>query len=173
MADDSMAEHDLLPKMLPNLDRHLVYPLVQFAFGPEDEQTTEQKQMRLSLLKATNMIDYVGDLDAEVKGLQQVAPEFAKKREEVLKKRDVLEQATLRISELLDDEAVVNNLRSDKVANLNYLKENHQVTDEMVTSLYNYGQFQYSCGVYQDAADLLYRFRVLVSFALKTSENVH
>ncbi|KAF2758188.1 eukaryotic translation initiation factor 3, subunit 6 [Pseudovirgaria hyperparasitica] len=161
MADDLAAEYDLLPKMIPNLDRHLIYPLLQFIAGPEDEQTTEMKQMRFNLLKATNMIDYVGQLDAEVNNLPQVPAEYTKKREQILKKRDELEAATERISELLNDEAVVNNLRSDKVANMSYLKENHQVTEEMVNSLYEYGNFQYTCGSYGDASELLYRFRVL------------
>ena len=61
-----------------------------------------------------------------------------------------------------NDENVVTNLRSDKVQNLAFLKENHGVTVEMVNQLYEYGQFQYSCGVYPHAAELLYRFRVLV-----------
>lgn len=31
----------------------------------------------------------------------------------------------------------------------------------MVNALYDFGQLQYSCGNYNDASDLLYRFRVL------------
>ena len=37
----------------------------------------------------------------------------------------------------------------------------HQVTIEMVNALYDFGNFQYSCGNYAAAADLLYQFRVL------------
>ena len=33
---------------------------------------------------------------------------------------------------------------------------------DMVNQLLEFGQFQYSCGVYPHAAELLYRFRVLV-----------
>ena len=36
-----------------------------------------------------------------------------------------------------------------------------QVTIEMVNVLYDFGNFQYSCGNYQAAAELLYQFRVL------------
>jgi hypothetical protein len=45
---------------------------------------------------------------------------------------------------------------------LAYLKDTHDVTVEMVNQLYEFGSFQYSCGVYPHAAELLYRFRVLV-----------
>lgn len=159
---DVAAEYDLLPKLIPHLDRHLIFPLLRFA-EPEDEQgALEIKKWQLALLKPTNMTDFVGNLHAEVNGLDAAPEEYTKKREEVLQRRDQFEEETSKISGLLDDEAVVNNLRSDKVANLNYLKENHGVTVEMVDQLYDFGQFQYSCGDYGYAADLLYRFRVLV-----------
>ncbi|KAF2085332.1 eukaryotic translation initiation factor 3, subunit 6 [Saccharata proteae CBS 121410] len=173
MADangDVAAEYDLLPKMIPNLDRHLVFPLIQFAAGPEEEQTQEHLKLKLQLLKPTNMTDYVGRLDAEINGLEEPQAEYSQKREEVLKKRDQHEDETSKILSLLDDESVVNNLRSDKVANLNYLKENHGVTDEMVNALYDFGQFTYSCGDYERASDLLYRFRVLSTDNDKVAE---
>jgi translation initiation factor 3 subunit E len=155
-------ENDLLPKLIPNLDRHLVFPLLNFVADPDQEPSTEQKQLTLELLQATNMADYVGQLYADIHGLDEAPPEYAKRREDVLKKRDQFVEETSKISSLLDDDAVVSNLRSDKVANMNYLKESHGVTVEMVNQLYEFGQFQYSCGIYGEAAELLYRFRVLV-----------
>lgn len=41
------------------------------------------------------------------------------------------------------------------------LTSSQQVTIEMVNALYDFGNFQYSCGNYAAAADLLYQFRVL------------
>jgi translation initiation factor 3 subunit E len=155
-------QYNLLPKLMPNLDRHLLYPLLNFSNDEDSEQPIEQQQVLLELLKPTNMIDFVGELYKSTHGLNDVPDEYRKKREEVIAKRDQLEEATSKISDLLDDETVVSNLRSDKVQNLQYLKDNHGVTVEMVNQLYEFGQFQYSCGVYQHAAELLYRFRVLV-----------
>lgn len=37
------------------------------------------------------------------------------------------------------------------------------MTPEMIQTLYKFGQFQYSCGNYGGAADMLYHYRVLVS----------
>lgn len=34
----------------------------------------------------------------------------------------------------------------------------------MIQTLYKFGQFQYSCGNYGGAADMLYHYRVLVCF---------
>lgn len=165
MADaaTSVAEqYSLLPKLMPNLDRHLLFPLLNFNSDEDAEQTPEQKKLLLALLSPTNMTDFVGQLYQDVHNLDEIPAEFAAKREQVLSKRDELEAATAKISELLDDENVVTNLRSDKAQNLQYLKDSHGVTLDDVNRLYEFGQFQYSSGAYPHAAELLYRFRVLV-----------
>jgi translation initiation factor 3 subunit E len=160
----SVAEqYSLLPRLMPNLDRHLLFPLLNFSSDDDADQTPEQKQLLLALLSPTNMTDFVGQLHQDVHGLDDVPAEFAQKREQVLSKRDELEAATAKISELLDDENVVTNLRSDKAQNLQYLQDSHGVTLDDVNRLYEFGQFQYSCGVYPHAAELLYRFRVLTT----------
>jgi translation initiation factor 3 subunit E len=158
-SDSVAAEWDLLPKMIPFLDRHLIYPLV--ADGEPSEDLTKFK---FELLKVTNMTDYVGGLEQEIRGLSDVPKEYEKKKEDVLKRRAQFEEDTSKLRGLLEDADVVANFRSDKVANLNYLKESHGITEEMVNGLYEYGQFQYSCGAYGDAAELLYQFRVLVCY---------
>ncbi|KAF1928924.1 eukaryotic translation initiation factor 3 subunit E [Didymella exigua CBS 183.55] len=163
-APGSVAEqHSLLPKLMPNLDRHLLFPLLNFSSDEDAEQTPEQKQLLLALLSPTNMTDFVGQLHQEVHDLDEVPAEFTAKREQVLSKRDELEAATAKISQLLDDESVVTNLRSDKAQNLQYLKDSHGVTLDDVNRLYEFGQFQYSSGAYPHAAELLYRFRVLTT----------
>jgi len=62
---------------------------------------------------------------------------------------------------LLGREDVVTSLRSDKVANLEFLKKDHDVTIEMVNVLFDFGNFQYSCGNYAAASELLFQFRLL------------
>lgn len=108
------------------------------------------------------MTDFVGDLFAKINNLDERPEEYAQKRDEVLKKREQLQNECSNIQDLLADTEVINNLRSDKVQNLIYLKENHGVTSEMVDALYEFGQFQYSCGDYNSASELLYQFRILV-----------
>lgn len=170
-ATGSIAEqHNLLPRLMPNLDRHLLYPLLNFSTDEDAEQSPEQMKLLLQLLQPTNMVDFVGDLYKKIHGLEDIPDEYKQKREQVLNRRDQLEEATRKISDLLDDENVVTNLRSDKVQNLQYLEKEHGVTVDMVNALYEYGQFQYNCGVYGHAAELLYRFRVLSTDNDKTSE---
>lgn len=159
---DVANQHSILPKLIPHLDRHLVFPLLQF-LEQLDNDTTDITTLKFELLKQTNMTDFVGDLYAQINGLSERPQEYVQKREDVLAKREKYQEDCSKIQDLLADQDVVNNFRSDKVANLNYLKENHGVTIEMVNALYEFGQFQYSCGDYNSASELLYQFRILVS----------
>ena len=159
-AEEIASQHDLLPRLIPYLDRHLVFPLLEFS-ATGDEEDKEITRAKYELLKHTNMTDYVANLWQEINNSDTIPDEFVKKREEVLAKLQHYQDQSEKISELLQDEEVVGNLRSDKAANLRFLEEQHGVTNEMVNSLHDYGRFQYSCGSYGNAAELLYQFRVL------------
>jgi len=169
VSNDIAKQYDLLPKLIPNLDRHLVFPILEFIENKEDEDPMEIKQLKFELLKETNMSDYVGGLEMEIKGLSERPAEYTKKRDEVIKRREQYEEETSNLTSLLENTEVTGALRSDKVANLQYLKDTHGVTLEEVSKLYDFGQFMYSVGDYQGAADLLFQFRLLVSFC-STSE---
>ena len=79
----------------------------------------------------------------------------------MLNRIQTYEEESAHLMNLLNEESVTSQLRSDKVANLKYLEEQHSVTQQMVDNLYDFGRFRYECGTYPEAADLLYRFRVL------------
>ncbi|KAK0649691.1 eIF3 subunit 6 N terminal domain-containing protein [Cercophora newfieldiana] len=166
----SPADYDLLPKLAPHLDRHMIFPLLEFANGQlldDEENITDEKkareitQAKFALLKKTDMTDYVANLYCELQGLKEPPIEYAERKQKVFSQLEKFEQQTGKITELLERDDVVNNLRSDKVANLEFLKKDHDVTIDMVNALYDYGNLQYSCGSYGDASELLYRFRVL------------
>ncbi|KAK1083051.1 eukaryotic translation initiation factor 3 subunit E [Friedmanniomyces endolithicus] len=151
----SSAPPPVLPKMLPYFDRHLIFPLLN------DQDAENTTALKYELLKTTNMTDFVGDLYAQLHDLSEPPAEFAKKRDEVLEKLAKFQEETNKIQELLADADVVGNLRSDKESNMKYLKDNHEVTPQMVEQLYDFGQFQYSCADYESASELLYRYRIL------------
>ncbi|KAK3904355.1 eIF3 subunit 6 N terminal domain-containing protein [Staphylotrichum tortipilum] len=170
-AGGNVAEYDLMLKLAPHLDRHLIFPLLEFSAGQLlDEETGDVKdeakareinQAKYALLKKTDMTDYVANLYCDLEGLNEPPAEFADKKQKVFSQLQKYEQETSKIIELLERDDVVNNLRSDKVANLEFLKREHDVTIEMVNALYDLGNLQYSCGNYADASEMLYRFRVL------------
>ncbi|KAA8566569.1 hypothetical protein EYC84_009117 [Monilinia fructicola] len=154
-------ENDLLPRLITHLDRHLIFPLLQFVADQDEEPSPEITKAKFELLKKTNMTDYVASLHCEIEGVEEPPKEYATKRQEILERLDIFGQESEKITDLLGREDVVTGLRSDKVANLEFLKKEHDVTIEMVNVLYDFGNFQYSCGNYGAAAELLYQFRVL------------
>jgi translation initiation factor 3 subunit E len=133
----SPADYDLLPKLAPHLDRHMIFPLLEFTASQSiDEETgdvTDEKKMReiteakFALLKKTDMTDYVANLYCELQGLKEPPIEYAERKQKVFSQLEKFEQETGKITELLEREDVVNNLRSDKVANLEFLKKDHDV----------------------------------------------
>lgn len=160
-------EYDLLPRLIPHLDRHLVYPVLEFLEQRGEQDQMEIKRLKFQLLKETNMTDFVSELDTEIRGLSEGAPEWAKKREQVMQKREQLEAQTQKLLDVMDNPEITNNLRADKVANLNFLKESHGVTIEEVNALYDHGQFLYSIGDYAGAAEMLFQYRLLVCHACR------
>jgi translation initiation factor 3 subunit E len=59
--------------------------------------------------------------------LNEPPAEYATKREEVLEQLEKYNQESEKITDLLSREDVVTGLRSDKVANLEFLKKEHGV----------------------------------------------
>ncbi|EGX96344.1 eukaryotic translation initiation factor 3 subunit 6 [Cordyceps militaris CM01] len=169
----------IMPKLAPHLSRHLLFPLIQFEGDQADERgDTEAFRTilagKIALLEDTNMTDYVANMYCELHEVAEPPAQYLRKREAVVAQLQKYEQATATIADLLTQDDVVNGLRSDKVANLEFLKTQHgvnlalltpgvfpQVTAEMVDALYDFGQFQFRCGQYGPAADMLYQFRVL------------
>ena len=162
--EDTTGEYVFLDQIIRRMDRHLIYPLLDHESHAENisqERADDLKLATYNLLKNTNMVDFVSQLHNDVYKSQTAPAEFDKKKQDVLSKLGRYEEETAHLSGLLNDEAVTSQLRSDKVANLKFLEEQHNVTQQMVDALYDYGRFKYECGQYPDAADILYRFRVL------------
>ncbi|EDR09676.1 uncharacterized protein LACBIDRAFT_293911 [Laccaria bicolor S238N-H82] len=156
-----MADYDLSKTVIPYLDRHLSFPLLAHLleisiFSDQDVQTAQYE-----LAKGTNMFDYAVQLFTQIYADQPVPPEFDVKRKNAVSTHERLQQEAQAVLDVIENPDVAQALRQDKNQNLQYLKDNYNLTLEQITALYNFGQFQYSYGNYSGAADYLYHFRVL------------
>ncbi len=158
---EPVTKWDLTPKMMPFLDRHLIFPLLEFLSLREMYPASDLLRSKYELLKETNMTDYISSMWTELHDGEDVPDTLSQRRSEVLSKLKELERDSQTVLSVLENPDVISALRQDKSQNLNYLRENHGVTSAMVNTLYEYGQFQYNCGNYGGAADLLYHFRIL------------
>lgn len=119
--------YDLMPKMMPHLDRHLIFPLIENMESQGIFPQTDILKAKYELLKHTNMSDYVGSLWKEIHHSEKVPEEFTKQREDVLKNLEVYQEQSQKVLELLEDQEVISQLRSDKTANMKFLEETHRV----------------------------------------------
>lgn len=123
----------ILPKLASQLSRHLLFPLIEFeASRAEDNGDGDKARQildgKIKLLEDTNMADYVAELYKEANNVSEAPAEYTKKRNDVIAQLERFEQDTARITDLLTREDVVGQLRSDKVANLEYLRKEHEVS---------------------------------------------
>ncbi|GAA5915462.1 eukaryotic translation initiation factor 3 subunit E [Sporobolomyces salmoneus] len=156
----------LLPRVVENLDRHLVLPLLDFLESRDKYSHEEILKAKIDLLGKTNMVTFVEGMQRELEGKDegekvQGEQEFRKREQEVVKSLNDLRAQAEGIMDTISKPEVVTALRQDKQHNLTYLKENHGVTLDQIAYLYKFGQFQYSIGHYAGASDYLYHFRVL------------
>lgn len=122
----------ILPNLAPHLSRHLLFPLIQFEGDQAEEKGDAELAKKIlsgkiKLLEDTNMTDYVATLYCDLHGVADPPAEYTKKRQDVLSQLEKYETATEKIANLLTQDEVVNGLRSDKVANLEFLKNDHGV----------------------------------------------
>ncbi|KAJ1978591.1 eukaryotic translation initiation factor 3 subunit E [Dimargaris xerosporica] len=156
-----MAEYDLTSRMIPHLDRHLVFPLLQFLSVHQLYNENDLQQAKYDLLSKTNMVDFTKELYKHIHHIETDPEEFVEKREQVLTTLEELQTKAEQVMEVLENPDVISALRQDKFQNFQFLKENYNVTNEMIETLYRYGKFQFECGNYGGSSDMLYHFRVL------------
>jgi len=160
-----MAEqYDLTSKVGPYLDRHLVFPLLEFLSSKEIFDETELLKGRLELLQGTNMLDFVKDEYQRLHNTDDVPDELLERRQEVIYQMKELEAKTEAIQKAFehpDFQAEALKAR-DGVALFNFLEERFDITTDDLATLYQYAKFQYECGSYSSASQLLYFYSVLV-----------
>ncbi|KAG1250619.1 hypothetical protein G6F68_012710 [Rhizopus microsporus] len=158
------ATHDLTMKMIPFLDRHLVYPLLEFLELKEVYVAEDLLQAKYNLFQNSHMVDFVLSLYKKLNKTEEGPKEFSEKREKVLSQMEELRTKAQKVMQVLEKPEVIAALCQDKAENLQYLRDNYQFTDDSIDILYEFGQFQYNCGDYGGAADYLYHYRVLVFY---------
>ena len=167
MAPSDASRYDLTSELGKHLDRHLVFPLLEFLQMRKVYPEGEILEAKIELLSKTNMIDFAADIYKSLHGAKEAPAEMTKRREEVIANLQELQQKAAKVVAFLSNPALVKQLRSDKAYNLALLRDEHGVGAEDVESLFAYAKFQFECGNYSAAAEFLYHYRSLCTNAEK------
>ncbi|PWA78759.1 tetratricopeptide-like helical domain-containing protein [Artemisia annua] len=160
-----MSKYDLTPLIAPNLDRHLVFPLLEFTQEREIYPNEQILKAKIELLNNTNMVDYAMDIHKSLYHTDDVPQDMVDRRVEVVARLKSLEEAAAPLVTFLQNPNAVQELRADKQYNLQMLNERYQIGPEQIEALYQYAKFQFECGNYSGAADYLYQYRALCTNA--------
>ncbi|KAJ1288635.1 hypothetical protein BS78_02G103000 [Paspalum vaginatum] len=157
-----MAEHDLTPRLLPHLDRHLVFPLLEFLQERGLYAEEEVLAAKLRLLAGTNMVDYAMGIHRSLHGTDDVPEGMAARRAEVVARFVALQAGPgLPLDAFLRDPQLVQLLRPDKQYNVHMLQERFQIGPDQIEVLYDNAKFLFECGYYSDAVAYLNQYRIL------------
>eukprot|EP00798_Chlamydomonas_sp_ICE-L_P001516 gene1516-32894_t len=156
-----MAHHELSPVLSKFLDKHLVFPLLEFLQEKGIYEEKDIMQSKLSLLSNTNMVDFAMDIHKMLHNTEEVPQAMKEHRTEVVARLRQLQVDVDPIIKCLENPAVIRNFRQDKAFNLQFLLEDFQIGPDQVEALYQYAKFQFDCGNYSTAAELLQPYRTL------------
>ena len=118
---------------------------------------------KIALLQKTNMVDFAMDIHKDLYQTEEVPPEMAERRSQVVAQLRTLHKAVDPIIACLSNPNVIRNFRQDRSFNLQLLKDEFDIGPEQVDALYQYAKFQFDCGNYSSASELLQAYRPLVT----------
>ncbi|CAN6829242.1 unnamed protein product [Brassica oleracea] len=161
--EETKENYDLTPRVAPNLDRHLVFPILEFLQERQLYPDEQILKFKIELLNKTNMVDYAMDIHKSLYHTEDAPQDMVERRAEVVARLKSLEEAAAPLVAFLLNPNAVQELRADKQYNLQMLKERYQIGPDQIEALYQYAKFQFECGNYSGAADYLYQYRTLCS----------
>lgn len=138
-----MAEYDLTKTIIPYLDRHLAFPLLNHLSETEIFPVEQIQAAQYELAKSTNMVDYTISLYEQLNGdkpipkgmphihrlllMSELSLEFLSKRENAVSTHERLQQEAQVVLDVIENPEVAQALRQDKLQNLQYLKDHYNV----------------------------------------------
>ena len=159
-----MAEWDLISKIGPYLDRHLVFPLLEFLTVKEYYDETDLLRGKLDLLSNTSMVDFAMDVHKSLYPDKEVPATLRDKRAQVVENFKRLQAETEPVLKIFEDPEVTKQIQQSRDSKqlLEFLVKNYSFKPEMIDTCYNFAKVQYECGNYSGASEYLYFHRILV-----------
>jgi translation initiation factor 3 subunit E len=156
---EQLAAYDLTAKMTPHLDRHLVFPILNFLSEVGIHKKDDITRAEIALLSETNMIDFAVE---KYELIGETAPEaLSARRDEVLAQLAESRDKVLTLLQILEDKDELEMMKTMKSISeiCSYFKLDNGVFD----SLLSYAKLQFDCGNYEMSRDLLKHYQSIMS----------
>mmetsp|Transcript_30488 Transcript_30488/g.34750 ORF Transcript_30488/g.34750 Transcript_30488/m.34750 type:complete len:508 (+) Transcript_30488:205-1728(+) len=160
--EKNMEQWDLTRLISPFLDRHMMFPLLEYldslinAGTFQSYSTTDVATARLSLLRPTHMVDYAIDiyqsLHPDVKG---VPKELEEQKSAVYRQLEELRAGCQRLDDLCQNVEERSRLAAMGEWNLMSISSSHGITMEMLDTYRQLAKFNFECGDYQTSRTML------------------
>ncbi|KAI8102657.1 hypothetical protein M9434_005456 [Picochlorum sp. BPE23] len=157
----SATEYDLSGVISGFLDKHLVFPLLEFLAQKHLYDVKQIETSKLDLVEKTNMVDYAVDIYQQLNQTDEFPESLRLRREEVLSKLAALKEQVQPIVEFLSNDEHVKLLKQDRTQNMNFLQSEFAIGPAQVDALYAFAKWNFECGNYAAASEYLYHFRTL------------
>ncbi|CAB0008386.1 unnamed protein product [Nesidiocoris tenuis] len=169
-----MAKWDLTNVLGPYLDRHLVFPLLEFLAAKSTYDPNDILRTKLELLNKTNMVDYSIDVTRLLHPDEEVPESFKVRRQVVLQQLSELTNKASPILDLLSNDEVMKNIsqQRDTKGLLAYLTKEYKFNVENMESVYKLAKFKYECGSYSATTSYLYFYLLVMPPTDKNYLNV-
>eukprot|EP00929_Paragymnodinium_shiwhaense_P017871 TRINITY_DN1276_c0_g2_i1.p1 TRINITY_DN1276_c0_g2~~TRINITY_DN1276_c0_g2_i1.p1 ORF type:complete len:445 (-),score=145.43 TRINITY_DN1276_c0_g2_i1:116-1450(-) len=154
-----VAEHVLTRRMTPHLDRHLVFPILDFLRNTEIYTEEDICKAEIELLLDTNMIDFVVEKYEKIG--EKPPPSLETRRQEVLDLLVESRDKVLKMLEILEDEEKLAEVRSIK--SLSAICERFDLASNIFDELFRYARLQFDCGNYQLSGVLLRHYQSITA----------
>ncbi|GLG97985.1 hypothetical protein R5R35_000621 [Gryllus longicercus] len=169
-----MAKFDLTSTIGQYLDRHLVFPLLEFLSPKQIYDENELLQAKLDILNKTNMVDYSIDIRKLLYPHQEISEELKDRREQVVLQLNAMKEKVGPIVSLLRNDEAMKNVEHmrDPKALLNHLIKEYNITMDMIENLYKLAKYYYECGNYSLTNSYLYFYSLVMPSSDKNYLNV-
>ena len=150
----SSTNYDLTSVVGGYLDRHLIFPMLEFLSEKMVYDEQEMLEARLKLLSKTNMVDFAIDVFGQLHpGLEP--EDLIKKRQSVLEELDRFNDIIQPVLNIISQTEVQEHITSSRQdhAQFEALLSRHGFKLDMIKPLYDFAKFQYECGKYPEADD--------------------
>jgi translation initiation factor 3 subunit E len=158
-----MAQYDLTKKIVPHLDRHMVWPLLEFLQERKVYASDDITKAKIQLASKTRMIDAAITEFEKLNPKKSVPEDLKNKKQTAHKDYSDLKNTVAPLLKALSDDKVLSLKSKPTHENLLDAIKNlfPEVKDDQVENLYHYAKINFDCGLYEKCANYLADYRLL------------